>query len=211
MVRYRFDLQAEVAKAWDWLWESRDHRCWKQENYVTASDVESRVRAAVAERLKGKPYGSEGRETYSRVQISTGSQVDLLGLCRRWLMDQMGAGRVEGHNFGRGHCSGMRFRPAGAPLGEVEQKHLETPREELARRRWIRHMASDPAEPLNGRGHKDRLCERGRKPRRFYGFPRRQFHSDVTADPSKVTCKRCLAIMAKELNDDYPDNPPPGP
>lgn len=145
------DLTDRIAKAWDWLWNYKTTTdfSWRVggEPWITATELESRVRAAMAEELLGKPYGAEGTSTYERVRVSTGGRTDLLGECRDWLLTKVRDGELTAHNFGRGHISGMRFRPVGVPLTANESKALATPREERARRCSIIHYEREaPAE-----------------------------------------------------------------
>jgi len=97
-------------------------------------------------------------------------------------------GKLESHNYGRGHCSGEHFRPAGTPLSPSEQKALATPKEEKRRQRWIHHFAREDGKALCG------ADDRKRSP---WGFRDRVYRPKPVTDPTKVTCKRCQAALAK--------------
>ena len=54
---------------------------------------------------------------------------------------------ITGHNFSRGHISGMRFRPRGEPLSPAEQKTFKAQQEKEEKRArgeptYTRHASS---------------------------------------------------------------------
>jgi hypothetical protein len=161
-----FNLEQEIQKAWDWCWayfceptevreaiydeegeptgeyEAEPKRYPARQSWLTASDLVNRIRASAAEQLEGKPYGSKGPDTYySNVRVSTGGRGDLLGVVRTWLLRNSA---LEQHNFGRGHISGMRFRPVGSGLTESEAKTVEARRKRNAGETPV-HYRNTPA------------------------------------------------------------------
>ena len=75
------------------------------------------------------------------------------------------------------------------------------PREERIRRLTIKHLETQ-LRGDDGSTKKVRLCEANRQPRKRASYRRQSWHSangfDRTTDVTKVTCKRCLALMAKQ-------------
>lgn len=201
--RFHFDVQAAIKQAWDLIWveklkeRSRREKEFKKTGrrgyryddtyYTTASDVESQVRRFARETAEGKAWGSTGlacgREgswtEHGKIRLPGG----LNGAVRNFLLRSPG---IVGHNFGRGHISGMRFRPADQPMSPTEANTM-TVKERRKDRPRPRHYAKHYGATL--------LCMQGRK-RSI--FSRRRGHSRTTSNKAEVTCPRCLKLL-KEL------------
>lgn len=183
---FSFDVSKAIPAAWSLLWQINEKerasgdRSYRPDSvlYLTASDVENQVRRFAAETSEGKTWGSTGRawgRDYSGVRLAG----HLKSRVRDWLLDEVRRGRLESHNFGRHHVSGMRFRPRGAGLGEAEKKTIEKKEERR-------------------RNPKPRLCHLEKRGScacaqkvSFWGTSR----AWKTGDPAKVTCTRCLNIL----------------
>lgn len=133
--RFAFNVSAAIPAAWDFLWAinlkdrakmEKEHpdgdfgkygrRWYTRTFYICAADVVAQVRSFAYETAKGQKWGTNGvRGPDYGIRMSG----DLEGQVRSWLLRSK-----VGHNFGRGHISGMRFRPHGAPLGPSEKDTL---------------------------------------------------------------------------------------
>jgi len=134
--RFAFDLNKAIEAAWDYLWDvnlkdrakqEAEHpdgdfgkygrRWYTRTFYICAADIVSQVRSFAYETAKGLKWGTNGvRGPDYGIRLSGNVE----GEVRRWLLRTK-----DSHNFGRGHISGMRFRPRGAPLGPSEKDTLE--------------------------------------------------------------------------------------
>jgi len=193
------NLTVRIADAWSWLWASPSNR-W-HEHYVVATDLERRVRAAAAERLLGRPRGSLGLDggSYHPVRFTGLGRETLLDRCRRWLAGEVRAGRADAHHpGGRTTSTGLRYRPAGAPLTAAEATAAMLPEAERRRRRHIVHAA----RPKDGKA----LCGADDRVRGYYSF-RRAYRPKPAADTLRVTCKKCRAALARAAGLD-PSAPP---
>lgn len=176
----QFNVNEAIPAAWDFLWKSnlkerknafRASRTY----YLTASDVEDQVRAFADDQMQGKKWGASGR-AYGRPMTMTRIRgVNLNGAVRRWLLNNTS---LESHNFGRGHISGMRFRPRGEPLAPQEQTTMERHTKRASRPR--------PVHLRKGGGP---ACVK----RSGFGRPSRAF---CTSDVSRVTCPRCIGAQS---------------
>lgn len=198
--RFTFDVKKAIPAAWDLIWKS--HRIerkkdeafekkhgkkpygWERTYYTTASDVERMVRDFALDTSEGKPWRTEHTGYGYPNGIRIGG--DLKAAVRSWLLRGNG-GKIVGHNFGRGHISGMRFRPVGEPLAEAEKKTIE--------KHQKRRAGLAPPKPIHFHD-KGLLCQKARKAGRFF-FSRGRTTSRTTTDRSKVTCKQCLNLLAK--------------
>lgn len=197
-MRTPFDRTKAIKAAWEALWAERlaerernkgtvwaTGRWGASTTYITASDLERRVRTYAEETVAGKPWGSTGPygpELGGRVRIPG----NLFGDVRDWLLREVSAGRLASHNFGRGHISGMRFRPAGEPVSDIEKKTIEAKERRKGRPRPVHYTKSGHfGGPL--------LCMAGRK---RVGWGRSKSHS--TGNRERVTCPRCLKLLAEE-------------
>ena len=100
--------------------------------------------------------------------------------------------KLTWHNSGRGHVSGARFRTDDMPMSESEKNT----KEKKAREKPI-HIR-EPKDESKGYYHDRKLlCQVGieRKPS-WRGRTGRRFDVRTTEDPTKVTCKRCLRLIA---------------
>jgi len=197
--RFAFDTQKAIATAWDVLWADRLRQRkedlayekkvgkkpfnWGASYYVTATDVERMVRDFAQDTADGKPWRktNDGYGGYgSGIRIGG----DLKRTVRDWLLRNP---RIVGHNFGRGHISGMRFRPVGQPLGEPEKKTIE-------KRAERRANPKPPTYHFKEKGVL--LCQKARMKGRFTF---RQSRAWTQHDPAKVTCKQCLNLLKKKV------------
>jgi hypothetical protein len=134
--RFIFSIEQAIPAAWDFLWahnlkarakcEAENpngvfgkyaRRWYTRTFYICAADMVAQVRSFAYETAKGLQWGTNGvRGPDYGIRMSG----DLDGRVRTWLLRTK-----DGHNFGRGHISGMRFRPKGAPLGPSEQDTIK--------------------------------------------------------------------------------------
>ena len=198
-----FDVRAAIPAAWDFLW--KDNLARRRENvaqykrtgvepyragdtyYLTATDVENQVRRFVREAVDGVPQGSTGRACGRECGIKV--RGDLQAAVRNFLL--RGAAHIVGHNFGRGHVSGMRFRPAGEPLGPAEEETIARNAERRVNPRpRPRHYSQGG---FGGRA----LCvvEAQKKRGQSCGF--RQPKTWSTKNKSEVTCAKCKNLLAE--------------
>ncbi len=199
-MKQAFDIQKAIPAAWKLLWEDnlqkrRDGRDFRgNTHYLTATDVVEQVRSFAQEQAEGKTWGSGGRQwgrAYAQVKISTGGVPGgLLRLVREWLQRQARRGVLEEMDFGRGHISGARYRPAGETLTDGEQATLK--RKAVPWEERTVHFYHAPEENASGRA--GLLCQIGRK-RRGHSWGWRRQKSRTSDDPAKVTCKQCANIL----------------
>lgn len=185
---FPFNLDAEIRKAVTYVLTELGKKAFPFDcGYFSASDIVKRVRSAAAEIAEDKEYGSLGLDGgwYSTVRIRTGGR-DLLSEVRRVLfsMSELRADNPSGKRV----SSGVRFRPADADLTEVEKRTKEE-RTKKRDRGTIYHLATKTGEWSWGPAR----CMENRKPSRSYRSYRN--HVYKTDDPSKVTCKLCLAKL----------------
>lgn len=196
--RFAFDIKAAIPAAWDVIWASRLKQRkedvayekkvgkkpfnWATSYYVTASDVERMVRDFAEDTANGKPWRKTNTGVGGYMGIRLGG--DLKGAVRSWLLRGNG-GKIVGHNFGRGHISGMRFRPVGEPMAEVEKVTME---KNVKRRNGLA-----PPRPVHF-SDKGLLCQKARLKGRFSWH---RSNARSTKDRDKVTCKQCLNLLAK--------------
>lgn len=191
------NAQKMIAAAFEWLWKDNmkqrkaGHDFRGSTYYLTASDVERQVRVFAEETVKGLPLGSTGRGYgYSSVRIrllDVRPQFRLLDFVRLWLQTQHRNGKLEAHNFDRGHISGARYRMKGAPLYEGEQTTLKAKAE--------RRANPKPAPVHAPRSAKDHgiLCQAASNAG-WNGRHRRRGVDDL----SRVTCVRCLKLLKEK-------------
>ena len=192
--RTPFNLTAEIARAWDYCWANRYEP--ERTPYLSATDLERRVRAAADERARNAPEGT-GDGWMSSVRITGLGGRSLLDHVRDWLCGEVRRGRLTTDAAGRGHISGARYRPRGVGLSAAEEKAAAVPVEEKRRRRWITHLKSvwagvpylPPFSPAACRANHTR-----KGGWRYYAG-RDRVHT--TEDPAKVTCKVCRKIAEK--------------
>ena len=194
--RFAFDINKALPAAWATQWKAATQRAirGKQpdgQGYVTATDMENQVRRFAEETSKGLTWGEMGPAWgagFTAVRLSGLGAGGVLGRCRDWLLDEVRAGRLEAHNFGRGHISGMRFRAKGAEISDAE---LKTIARRAERKPKPRHYARKRQFGLSG----VLLC-REHLPRTT--FSRTSHRIIRISDVSKVTCPRCLKLIAQE-------------
>lgn len=207
MKRLAFDINKALPAAWELLWTYNLNARKKREGfrnetfYLTASDLECQVRRFAEETAAGEAWGSRGR-AWGRGYGSGGIRFpgNLLGVCRDWLSREARAGRLQCHNFGRGHISGMRYRPAGEPLSEPELKTLAA---------HERQRAKPRPRPVHARKGGGLACAPPGK--RVWGFRPSKAHAIPVAAGDKgdrlssgfmlVTCARCRKVLGWEAVD----------
>ena len=202
--RMQFDIKAHMQLAWDLLYaasvkreKSRSHA------FVTASDMEDQIRQFAAEVVAGEPVGTRGAAWGTRgfhsVRISCPNGARLLDVCRDWLLLRKRMGTFQGHNFCHGHISGMRFRPSGVILPESERKTILKRVERIEGRAkpavvhfdvktsgWTAHLLCM---------EKARLTKAAKGIRNYRGM--RRSNARHTREEEKVTCPRCLKLIAE--------------
>lgn len=202
MTKVKLNMEQEMKKAWDFCWAQRlkdrkeGYDYGGQSYYITATDLELRVRNAVQEQIDGVKYGkygvSGGATWRSGTRISTRPGLSLLEQCRSWLRRQCARGILEGHNFGRGHISGMRFRPVGEPLSPQEQKQFE----KKAKPKLV-HFSDPEWKHWPNRSLCSQKAREARKVegRRLVSRPARRPTSQTTEKADEVTCPRCRKLL----------------
>jgi len=195
--RFSFDIAKAIPAAWDFLWadnlkdrakQEKDHpdgdfgkygrRWYTRTFYLCAADIVRQVRSFAYETSHGLEWGTNGvRGPDYGIRISG----DLESAVRDWLLRTK-----DGHNFSRGHISGMRFRPKGAPLGPSEEDTIEK-KTKPKRPAPIHFSRSGFGRPL---------CTAVSSGNRF-SF--RQSKARVRSKWEEVNCKRCIGLKAHEL------------
>lgn len=201
----------EIKRAFQFVWESKQqdrkegHDFCGQTYYVTATDIERRVRGSCAEQAEGLPYGKYGvnYSGYKSLRICVPNQIGgLMGAVRKWLLDETRAGRLVAHNFTRGHISGARFRPAGSQLSPQEIEHMNKIKNEGPRGE---NKLVHAADPLSKGYSRKTLCSRSArtsssKKRMHYSRPSRS-NAVFESQGRPVTCPRCIKML-KESTDE---------
>lgn len=187
----KFNLQNEISKAWQWCWAYYCGGDSPRQQWLTATDLERRVRAQAAEQLHGQSYGSDAWG--SGVRITGLNGLTLLDHCRNWLRSQFSRGILRAdHPGGRHTCTGLRYRPVEVGLTAAEQRTIDTPAEERSRQAHIVHW-----QPVRtSTGPRTAECQKNKPPRR--ATYRRAPQPWTTADASKITCKKCQKLAAKD-------------
>lgn len=194
--RIAFDVKAAIPAAWDVLWADRMRQRkedlayekkvgkkpfnWAASYYVTATDVEQMVRDFAEDTAAGKPWRKVNNGGYGHIVRIGG---DLKSQVRAWLLRGNG-GKITGHNFGRGHVSGMRFRPVGEPMAEAEKKTIENHKK--------RRSGELPPRPIHF-SQGGLLCQRERTKGRSWS----RSNARSTKDQASVTCKQCINLMKR--------------
>lgn len=199
----QIDLNKEIPQAFHRLWtykqerQAAGHDFQGQTYYVAAKELEDEVR----NKLTGGEPGEQRGGYRSGIRISTGSRYSLFDLCRKWLLAQVSAGKLQAHNFTRGHVSGARYRPTGAPLSPSEEKHFNKIQKEGPRGENKPIHFADPYE--EGWPRKS-YCSRAtretnkKKAKAYYRRPSHRTETRTTSEPEKVTCPRCLKLLAEQ-------------
>lgn len=194
------NLQVEVQRAVEWLLQRIDANDWYGKSYFSATDVVARVRAAAGERLTGHEPYSCGTFDPAGVVIR-GTRFGLLQDVRSALARVRS---IESYQpSGKGTCTGLRFRKAGTGLTEAEEA-TRAARIAAKERGPIRHFAHKVSEFIYAKP----LCEANKvvKPSSFR-YVAKKFVAK-TNEVGKVTCKRCLAALAKKV--EMPSSTPAG-
>lgn len=190
---FAFDMHLAIKTAWDMLWAAnlvrrKENDAYKKKYgkrsyddastyYLCAADLVRTVRGFAQQTADGKPWSLDGYPYNVRLRG------DVQRAVRDWLMYGNG-GKIVGHNFGRGHISGMRFRPAGAPMAEAEVETMNS------------KLRSRGKEKPRHYGHRP-LCTKNR--RSPFSRPGRTIWSTTNKD--NVTCPRCLKLMKVETGE----------
>lgn len=175
--RVPFDMAKAMQAAWDLCWQRNlDQRAegfdyGGRTYFLTATDIERQVRCFAQDSLDGEPWGTCCYPDSVRLPGGTFENI------RRWLLRHP---QLDSHNFGKGHISGERFRPRGAPLSPGEQKHFEQD---------AKQRANPKPKPVHyGRWGGHPLCTKDRISRYSY----RRSTARTSLEQDKVTCKACL-------------------
>lgn len=197
-----FDLPKALRDAWEMIWKEKLVQRAKDEEeakergragyrddrtyYTTASDLENQVRQFAHEEARGEKRGSRGiawgkPSEWPPVKVYTRSG-SLFNSCRDWLLDEVRARRIDSHNFGRHHISGMRFRPHGAPLSEAEKGTMAKHED--------RRKNPRPKPKHFAKNYGNALCVK--KP------SWRGSRVWTTKEEAEVTCARCKNLLAAE-------------
>lgn len=174
----KFELSKAIPAAWDFIWKAkladraagRDFR--GDTYYTTAQEMEQQVRSFAYETSTGKAWGTNGIRGYSYGIRFRG---DLQAAVRSYLLRTPG---IVGHNFGRGHISGMRFRPAGAPVSPGEAETIE-------------RKAKPRAEKPRHIGTYSQLACMPRRDR----FRRGRSMARLAFEGESITCPKCLKLL----------------
>jgi hypothetical protein len=183
---FNFNAQTEIQKAWDQLWsqnlKARASTAFNYRKsatyYLTAADIERKVR----DNLEKEAF-ARGDFGPFRIRGALGNKV------RDWLLSGVRQGRLDSHNFGRGHISGMRFRPKGEEISETEKDTMKK-----------RERSKGRPKPVHLREGGNAACAVARAAaagRKLWGFSRsRAYMTDNHEDVNCPTCKK-LAAKAK--------------
>lgn len=189
--RFAFDMQSAIQTAWDMLWAANLER--RKENddytkktgkksfdeagtyYICSADIERTVRGFAQQSFEGHPWTLGGYAYNVRMQGNLQRTV------RDWLLHG-NRGKIVGHNFGKGHISGMRFRPVGEPMAEAELQTIKRNEDRRLKPRPRHYGKSKP------------ICTANRR-RSMFSRPSRNIWT--TNNKSDVTCPRCLNLLAK--------------
>lgn len=202
-----FDVQRAIPAAWDILWKynlkerKKDEAYfkktgkrpygWARTYYLTATSVERMVKDLASDTFNGRPWRKEpGYGECYGVRFSG----NLQAMVRHWLLRTM-AGQIVGHNFGRGHISGMRFRPVGEPMAETE---LQTMVQKEERRNNPRPRRRHFSKHYGGRA----LCVvemKKKKGSHYWG--RGHSQAWTTEDWTEVTCPSCLKLKTLKVEE----------
>jgi len=198
--RFHFDIHAAIPAAFALIWKHKEERRrdddptsfhFDEHFYVTASDVENQVRRFARETVDGKPWGSTGLAWGYGGHEGVRLPGDLNSRVRSWLLNNR---ELERHNFGKGHISGMRFRPRGTGLSEAEKKTFAKIEKEkanrLAGKKPPRHFSKHYGGTL--------LCTADRKRSAFSRGRRRM--GMTTSAVAEVTCPRCKKLLEAATN-----------
>jgi hypothetical protein len=160
-----------IQFAWKTLWaqtvagQGQDYRA-SHGHFVTASDLANTLRDQIT-----------GHQYYA--SPAGGKWLDA---ARNWLSAEVRAGRLQAHNFGRGHISGMRYRPVGEVVTATEQATVAAKERSRDRPRLVHFSKHGFGGPL--------LCTASRRGRFSY-----RTNSRSTKEQANVTCPRCQKMM----------------
>ena len=193
--RFAFNTALAIQTAWDQLWaanlkrRAEDSRFEKKHGkrpygangsyYITATELERAVRDFAGQTAQGLPW-DDNKPTCARIRIPG----RLLSTVRDWLRHNS---RLTSHNFGKGHISGARYRPVGAPLAPGEQ---ETTAKKAERRANPRPKPRHYSERVHGTAACVVAARRGRP---VWG--RSRSSARTTNKKPEVTCTRCLNLL----------------
>lgn len=193
-----FDVRAAIPAAWDKMWAENLKR--RREDVAYEKKHGRRpFDAARTYFLTAASIEREVREMADRAATATGMSwgvVRISGNLQRAVRDWLlrGPRGLQQHNFGRGHISGMRFRPRGEPLAPAEKAtnaaHEKRAADRKAGKESRRHFS------MRGYGsHPQCVVEQRRKKGHGHGLWR-QSKARVTRDATEVTCPSCLKWIA---------------
>lgn len=195
--RVQFDTKLAIKTAWDVLWAHNlkirgtpdDYR--NRSYYVTAADLVNQVRSFARSTMEGKPWDTSKPNNFGGFgsYLEGGGRLrmsgDLQGVVRDWLRHNP---NIASHNFGRGHISGMHYRPVGQPISPTEQKTLTKKAEQRANPK--------PRPRHFGKSYGARAACVLASGRKIAGWTRS--NAWVTSKVADVTCPRCLKLIAEQ-------------
>lgn len=182
MKKMKIDLNQEIRDAIDRVWAD----CLERRKFWDRADTYHFSATEVARSVRDRARDEMGT---MNVRIVGLDGLPLLEHVRRVLFAEVAAGRLT-QTVGKGcRITGARFRPAGEPLSPAEKRAAAVPASEKRRRGNIVHWTGPEGE----RG--ERACGKS-KPKKPWA--RRRRRSYPTTDVSRVTCKKCLKLIAKE-------------
>jgi hypothetical protein len=145
--------------------------------YTTAQELQEAVKGLVFDRLHPDPKRLKEFGPTLRGAYGVRCRGDLQKVVRNYLLQ----GPFDRENFGRGHVSGMRFRPRGEPLSAAEA--TTKARKAVPRRPAPVHATLPGSLAL--------LCMPPRQA--LYRGP--NYRIRRTSDRAAVTCPRCLKLL----------------
>lgn len=198
--RVSFDTTLAISTAWDVIWKGKltsraAGNDYRGDTYrVSASDVEDLVRQFACDSLDGKPWRTSFAPGRGLHWTKSGGKLRMGGNLNRRVIDWLrygNGGKIVSHNFGRGHISGERYRPAGEPLSPTEAKTLEKKAERKANPRPApRHFSK------SGYGGSPLCVVEAKRAKGRSLCLWRQSRAWVTRKREDVTCVRCLKLLA---------------
>ena len=189
-----FNIPQAIQAAWDVLWADNLKRRAEdsafrvsETYYLCAADVENQVRAFAEDTFYGRPWRKDRQ--YGAYPTGIRFKGDLKRTVRDWLFARVSTGILAVHNFGRGHISGARFRPAGEPISPAEQGTLKKKLDQkLNPKPKLKHYSKHGFS-----GRPACTASRRRSP-----FSRSNHRIWTTKDQKEVTCPRCAKLLSVE-------------
>jgi len=188
----KFNVVLAIQTAWDHIWAYNlkvrgTREDWRNRSYyTTATDIEQRVRAFAYDTHKDLPWGTTPYgSSYIRFRGN------LFETVRNWVSREINAGRIKAHNFGRGHISGQRLRPADQPMSPVEAKTLE----KKAQPRKPRPIHFRTGNGTSYWGAPPLCVSTAKKMKGLPAYGWKPSKARTTKERKEVNCPRCLNIL----------------